>query len=122
MRWQMASVLASEGITQLSATQATWSELAFFLRILSMASPGAAPYGFQAADFCSTNRSSLPGIIDFAFVKRTRTGQKISRSAEGDAVKRAPTTREANVRELENDYRAGAAIGGKTVEEVNWKR
>src|SRR5260370_36749326 len=98
MRWQMASVMASEGITQLSATQATWSELAFFLRILSVASPRAAPYGFQGAGFCSTNRVSLPGIIGFplyAFAKRTRTIQKISGSSRADALKRAPTARAA---------------------------
>src|SRR3989442_15906774 len=43
---------------------------------------GGAPRGFQGAGLCSTNRAGLPGIIDFplyAFVKRTRTNQKISK-------------------------------------------
>src|SRR3989442_4276687 len=43
---------------------------------------GGAPHGFQGAGLCSTNRAGLPGIIDFplyAFVKRTRTSQKISK-------------------------------------------
>src|SRR6266436_3048097 len=53
---------------------------------LSMA---RVPLGFQGAGFCSTNRAPLPGIIDFplyAFVKRTRTNQKI-RKISGSRVR-----------------------------------
>ena len=52
------------------------------LRLLNACVLGGAPHGFQSAGLCSTNRAGLPGIIDFplyAFVKRTRTNQKINK-------------------------------------------